>query len=370
MVIEVVLLAIFLFYVHLNYTVALLSSLTFKSSPPSAKKKLPKVSVIIATKNEENAIEATLRAVRRSNYPKDKLEIIVVDSSTDNTAKIAKKHADKLIVDRKARKAAALNIGVKAANGDVLYLLDGDSLVERDTIKNVVSTCSDYPACTGIILRGSKGALSAGMGRMQNIFLFFSVQTWLQRFVGTSFVAGRNYAINKKDLLGLGGFHDVVGEDVNLSYRLYQERRKVCYLSGAEIYEGGPVNLKSFWRQQERWYSGLSHEVRKAYGNVNIYDSLILLPMIVSLIASYSVSIILLAIFALTGNYIFLSGTILGFLVTLHGATKFLSMKDILMLPVTFLFYGIFQLLIFSDIFIKRLLNIEIKWRKPVEGIS
>lgn len=367
--ISIILSALFVLYVHANYLIALISSVTFSHTPPKAKgKTLPKVSVIIATKNEENVIEETLKSVRESDYPRNKLEIIVVDSSTDNTYNIAKKYADKVIIDKKGGKAAALNKGVEAAKHDVLYFLDGDSVVDRNTIKTLVSRISiEYPACTGLILRKNENSIIAKISRMQNIFLFFVIQTWLQRFMKTSFVAGRNYAVYKKELLKLGGFDDVVGEDINLSYRLYREGKRVLYLPEAIISEGGPTRLQQFWKQQERWFSGISHEVRKAYRKINLYDSFVRLPMISFLTSSNALSLAMLITYLFTGNYAFLAGTLLAFLISFCGSIKYLNKKDMALLPVTHYLYGAIQALVFLNLFIKRLLNIKVKWEKPVE---
>src|SRR3972149_722971 len=102
-----ILVAIILFYFHLNYAVAsLLMLLPLKSSEP---KKTPLVSIIITTRNEEAVIEKTLKRVKALDYPK--FEIIVVDSSSDNTAKIAGKYA-RIIKDKRGiGKPYALNLG-------------------------------------------------------------------------------------------------------------------------------------------------------------------------------------------------------------------------------------------------------------------
>ena len=247
-----------------------------------------------------------MRAVRRSNYPKDKLEIIVVDSSTDNTAKIAKKHADKVIVDRKSSKAAALNIGVRASKSDILYFLDGDSVVERNTIRTLVSGLSaDYPVSTGMLLMRRGKALSLKISRIQNVFLFFLIQAWLSRFAKTNFVAGRNYAIYKSELLKLGVFQDVVSEDINLSVRLYKGKKMARYVPEAVVYEGGPQRVLDYWRQQERWYGGISSEVRKAYKGISVYDSVILMPSIMSVLFLPLMSVASLVLFAVIGSHIF-----------------------------------------------------------------
>src|SRR3989338_4937409 len=139
-VVNLILMAVFAFYVHVNYFIGLVSIMVFRHKPPARKAKLPSVSVIIATKNEESVIEETLKRIRNSDYPEDKLEIIVVDSSTDSTAEIAKKYGARVVKDRNGKgKPAALNLAIHKEKGELLYFLDADSWVEKDTIKNIVS---------------------------------------------------------------------------------------------------------------------------------------------------------------------------------------------------------------------------------------
>ena len=76
-----------LFYIHLNYLIFLVDVLNWKWVVKK-KGKMPKVSVIIPTRDDENVIEETLKRLRAS-YPRNKMEIIVVDYSRDKTKKIA-----------------------------------------------------------------------------------------------------------------------------------------------------------------------------------------------------------------------------------------------------------------------------------------
>lgn len=372
MIVEIIPLAIFALYVHVNYFIALLSLLTFRSRPLTTKLKLPKVSVIIATKNEENIIEDTLKRIRRSNYPKNKLEIIVIDSSTDNTYKIAKKYADVVIRDKVSRgKPRALNFSIKKAKGELLYFIDADSELEKNAIKNMVSHISrDHAACVGRILSKNKNSLVAKIYRLQDSILNFSTQVWLNSVIKTHFIPGRNYVIYKDELLKLGGFHDVLTEDVNISYRLYKKGKKIAFCNTAVSYETAPVKFKHFWKQQERWYAGLSNEINKSFTEIRIYDIFVLVPVVITMFSIHIITMFSLLAFLFTGSYFFLAAFVLGGSVILSGPVKSLDKDELLILPLTSSLLAIIQVLILLNLLIKKILNIKIEWYKTPKDNS
>ena len=87
------------------------------------------ISIIIPTLNEEKYIESTLKALKNQDY-KEKYEIIVADGmSRDNTVRIAKKYADKVILVKKKGIAEGRNAGAKVAKGDILLFIDADTIL-------------------------------------------------------------------------------------------------------------------------------------------------------------------------------------------------------------------------------------------------
>lgn len=113
----------------------------------------PLVSIIIPTYNEEKTIEEKIKDILRQDYEKDKMEIIVVDSaSNDNTVNIAKKLNVKVFQQSERRgKANALNYALKNVNGDIVIITDADSSWETlDTIKKAVIYLKKFGGVTCI----------------------------------------------------------------------------------------------------------------------------------------------------------------------------------------------------------------------------
>ena len=97
----------------------------------------PLVSVVITTKNEEKNIENCLKSILKQTYPRDKIEIIVVDNnSTDRTKEIARRYTDK-VYNKGPERSAQRNFGAKQAKGEYYLYLDADMILSP----NVISEC-------------------------------------------------------------------------------------------------------------------------------------------------------------------------------------------------------------------------------------
>jgi len=136
------------FYTYFGYWMLLyLIGLFFKRSV-SKNDFYPKVSFIIAAYNEEVTIRAKLDNTLRSDYPKDKLEIIVVsDCSTDNTDTIVKEFSNQgvMLLRQQVRngKTEAQNEAAKNATGEILLFSDATTNYKEDTIKKIVRSFHD-----------------------------------------------------------------------------------------------------------------------------------------------------------------------------------------------------------------------------------
>jgi len=170
-------------------------------------KKLPLVSCIILMRNEKAFIEKTIESVLMNDYPKDKLEILVVDGmSKDGSREILegiaiKDHRVKLLDNNKRITPAAMNIGIKNAKGDVIILLSGHSYIAKDYIRLCVKYLEKTKAdCVG--------------GPM--------------RAVGTNHV-GKAISLLHHSFFGMGGgkFHDVNYEGYVDTVYLGAYRREV-----------------------------------------------------------------------------------------------------------------------------------------------
>jgi cellulose synthase/poly-beta-1,6-N-acetylglucosamine synthase-like glycosyltransferase len=137
-----------LFYIYLGYPV--LVYLLSKLRPKQVNKGVyqPNVTILISAYNEERHIEETIKNKLGLNYPKDKLEIIVIsDGSTDRTDDVVKKYFDHgvrlLRQEPRAGKTSALNLGVKEAEGDILIFSDANSIYDPQALQRLVQNFND-----------------------------------------------------------------------------------------------------------------------------------------------------------------------------------------------------------------------------------
>jgi len=144
----------------------------------------PSVSVVIACHNEERNIDARIRNVLECEYPGHLVEIIVVsDGSTDRTAEVAQRIASGLVTvlsyDRRRGKAAALNLGVAFATGEITLFADARQSFDSNVIKELVANFGDpsVGAVSGELLLESSRGSSVGEG----VGLYWKYEKWIRK---------------------------------------------------------------------------------------------------------------------------------------------------------------------------------------------
>lgn len=107
-----------------------------------ANKKLPLVSIVIATRNSGLVLSRVLNSIKKQDYPKNKIEILIIDGeSGDNTKAIAKKYSCRLIINPKIDQVYAKYVGYREAKGKYIMFIDSDEVMEnKKSIINKVDT--------------------------------------------------------------------------------------------------------------------------------------------------------------------------------------------------------------------------------------
>jgi len=103
------------------------------------------ISLIITTKNEEKNIANCLESIKKQSYPREEMEIIVVDNnSTDKTKEIAFRYTEK-VFDKGPERSAQRNFGVEKSNGGYFLYLDADMILDKDVVKDCVRKIQKNP---------------------------------------------------------------------------------------------------------------------------------------------------------------------------------------------------------------------------------
>ncbi|AEA22838.1 polysaccharide deacetylase [Pseudonocardia dioxanivorans CB1190] len=218
------------------------------------------VSVIIPAYNEKECIAATVRAVAASDHP---VEIIVVDDgSTDGTADIVEAldiPGVRLIRQVNAGKPAALNAGIRAASHEIVVMLDGDTIFERDTVRLLAQPFAD--PTVGAVAGNAKVANRTKLvTRWQHIeyVIGFNLDRRMQDVFGCiTTVPGAVGAFRRTALLDVGGVSDdTLAEDTDLTVAMGIGGWRIVFEERARAWTEAPSTFGQLWRQRYRWSYG------------------------------------------------------------------------------------------------------------------
>jgi cellulose synthase/poly-beta-1,6-N-acetylglucosamine synthase-like glycosyltransferase/peptidoglycan/xylan/chitin deacetylase (PgdA/CDA1 family) len=222
---------------------------------------LPPVSVVVPAYNEAVGIADTVESVIASDYPD--LEVIVVDDgSTDGTADIVEDLGlpeVRVVRQPNQGKPAALNHGIAMATADVLVLVDGDTVFEPDTVRQVVRPLHD--SAVGAVSGNTKvGNRELLLGRWQHIEYVqgFNLDRRMYDVLECMpTVPGAIGAFHRDALYSVGGISDdTLAEDTDLTMALCRAGWRVVYAEKARAWTEAPATLGALWRQRYRWCYG------------------------------------------------------------------------------------------------------------------
>ncbi|RLG83534.1 MAG: glycosyltransferase family 2 protein [Thermoprotei archaeon] len=182
----------------------------------------PMITIIVPTYNEAKLIEKKLDNIYEQNYPRNRLEIIVVDSaSTDGTPKLVKKWAEKhpdinlnlVVEDERRGKAYALNLALKYATGKIVVVTDADSLwPDRETLRKAVKWFSDSSIGAVSCLKKPVGSEVRGVEKSYR--RYYNVLRVAESKAFATPIFHGELAVFRRNLLEkLGGFPKDIGAD-------------------------------------------------------------------------------------------------------------------------------------------------------------
>ncbi|MFC6858085.1 cellulose synthase family protein [Zunongwangia atlantica] len=276
-----------IFFYSISELQLLLNYLKAKKSVDNAEKfdlnnpsEIPKVTIQLPLYNEMYVVERLLRNIAKIDYPKDKLEIQVLDDSTDESilktteiiAEIQKSGIDIRHIQRENRsgfKAGALKEGLKITKGEFIAIFDSDFMPNPDWLQHTVPYFKDSEI--GVV-----------QTRWAHLNRDYSLLTKIQAFaLDFHFIleqTGRNFGrhfINfngtagiwrKECILDAGNWSgDTLTEDLDLSYRAQLKKWKFKYLEDVQTPAELPVVISAARSQQFRWNKGAAENFRKNY---------------------------------------------------------------------------------------------------------
>lgn len=254
------------------YGTKALSRLTTPRTEPSNPRLDVKVSIVIPAYNAEGTIGRVLRALVEQDYPKELMEVVVVDDgSTDGTYIIARFYSERYQYIRVVRhrsnlgKANALATGIRRARGDVIVVLDADTIPEKRAIRRLVAVLisdDELGAVCGHIVPAGVHRFLYWMQRVEYILSFGIGRFFHYRVQGANPVLSGAFAAFRAPVLKALAFslrgmpEDTVAEDFDLTVAVWKRGFRTGYVDTAVAYTAVPDRLRSLYRQRIRWYGG------------------------------------------------------------------------------------------------------------------
>jgi len=258
----------------------------------------PFVSFIIITKNSANRIHKCLLSIEEIDYPKDCLEIMVIDAgSKDGTVEIAEQYGGKVILYEvngpqclgvtQGAFSKSRNAGLAIARGELVAFVDDDAVLSREWLKELVEKAfqnGDVAGATGLNFLPAKisrigryiGVLPLSMPSVEELaplpFLksdFTTVkisQDFDVNFACGDYMISAKHCIYRKSALEEVGKFDekaFADDDTDVNARLLKKGYKLAFIPEAKSWHEPRQNLRSLFKQQIRYGLGVSHSLQK-----------------------------------------------------------------------------------------------------------
>jgi len=239
---------------------------------------LPYVTIQLPMYNEMYVAERLIDAVVKMDYPADRLEIQVLDDSTDETVSIASRRVDMYREqgidisyihrdNRKGFKAGALAEGMRIARGEFIAVFDADFVPNRNFLHNTIHYFTDDQIGMVQLRWSHLNRNYSLMTQLQSIFLdgHFVIEHTARNRTGCFFNFNGTAGIWRKVAIADGGGweHDTLTEDLDLSYRTQMKGWKFVYLPELAVPAELPVDVIAFKAQQHRWAKGSIQTCKK-----------------------------------------------------------------------------------------------------------
>ncbi|HBG0148134.1 TPA: glycosyltransferase family 2 protein, partial [Clostridioides difficile] len=245
----------------------------------------PMVSILVPAHNEAKVIGRTVESLLLLNYPKSKMELIVInDNSSDNSKEILEDIKNKYnnynftIINTDSLtggkgKSNALNIGYTISKGDFIAVYDADNTPDRNALRYLVQT---------IVMNDELGAV-IGKFRTRNknknlLTKFINIETlsfqWMSQagrwqLFNLCTIPGTNFILRRSIIEEIGGWDSkAIAEDTEISFRIYKLGYKIKLVPQSITWEQEPETVKVWIKQRTRWAKGNIYVLMKYIKNI------------------------------------------------------------------------------------------------------
>ncbi|EMM8014363.1 glycosyltransferase family 2 protein [Clostridioides difficile] len=245
----------------------------------------PMISILVPAHNEAKVIGRTVESLLLLNYPKSKMELIVInDNSSDNSKEILENIKDRYnnynftIINTDSLtggkgKSNALNIGYTISKGDFIAVYDADNTPDKNALRHLVQT---------IVMNDELGAV-IGKFRTRNknknlLTKFINIETlsfqWMSQagrwqLFNLCTIPGTNFILRRSIIEEIGGWDSkAIAEDTEISFRIYKLGYKIKLVPQSITWEQEPETVKVWIKQRTRWAKGNIYVLMKYIKNI------------------------------------------------------------------------------------------------------
>ncbi|EGT4968451.1 glycosyltransferase [Clostridioides difficile] len=245
----------------------------------------PMISILVPAHNEAKVIGRTVESLLLLNYPKSKMELIVInDNSSDNSKEILENIKDRYnnynftIINTDSLtggkgKSNALNIGYTISKGDFIAVYDADNTPDKNALRYLVQT---------IVMNNELGAV-IGKFRTRNknknlLTKFINIETlsfqWMSQagrwqLFNLCTIPGTNFILRRSIIEEIGGWDSkAIAEDTEISFRIYKLGYKIKLVPQSITWEQEPETVKVWIKQRTRWAKGNIYVLMKYIKNI------------------------------------------------------------------------------------------------------
>ncbi|MEU8508876.1 bifunctional polysaccharide deacetylase/glycosyltransferase family 2 protein [Streptomyces brevispora] len=225
------------------------------------------VTVLVPAYNERECIANTVHSLVASDYP---VEVIVIDDgSTDGTADIVEAMRlpnVRVVRQRNAGKPAALNNGIAHARHDIIVMMDGDTVFEPATVRELVQPFADprVGAVAGNAKVGNRDSMIGAWQHIEYVMGFNLDRRMYDMLRCMPTIPGAVGAFRRDALDRIGGMsEDTLAEDTDVTMALHRDGWRVVYAESARAWTEAPESVQQLWSQRYRWSYGTMQAIWK-----------------------------------------------------------------------------------------------------------
>jgi len=238
----------------------------------AAQGKLPTVAIIVPCFNEEKSLAGTVSSLLSLSYPRELLEIIIVDDgSTDNTLSVARSLENndgvRVITKENGGKHTALNTGLETTSADMIGCLDADSFVKEDALVKMIAEFEkpNVMAVTPAIKVHSPRKMIELIQKVE-----YEIGVFLRKMFGllnAQYVTPGPFSLYRREVFEkLGGFvHGYNTEDMEMALRIRANHFRIENMHTAYVHTITPATFRGLYRQRLRWVSGFLNNILREY---------------------------------------------------------------------------------------------------------